>query len=556
MLIAAVCDGHATEAQQIRLSKLLREDAEARQQYLQYVDLHAALAEEDLGLCAEEFVRPRAMSTISSKGDSVPAFDKRRSSVASASSWRWLLVTTALVAILIFGSTWLFTESTRKVAGTLEKPAPLKNHSVATMLLSEQCRWLATDLDEGQRLSPGRIVLQIGTAVLRFDGGAELVMVGPAAIDLKTAARVQVDHGDVIVRAESGAEGFVVTTPTSQVIDLGTEFAVKVRQSGATEVHVLDGEVSYRGINTADELARILRAGEGVAIDENGNPRAVAMDSPRFQEFVNRINPGTRADLLTVYEGFNYSPGTLPLEKSDVGIGWNSSWRHASLPFLTASSNEKSQSDFKIVHGEIRVAWPVPGGRLGMLELPPGPATFARELQSPISLDRDDVTYFSLMVHLKGDGGSLPPKHDSRSQVDRLYLIFGAPDNLNQSHVTFGYSNGRIPFVQLAGGAKFDSPVEMPRAGTSLWIGKIVSRRNGKDEVYLRVYSESDSLDYAEPTAWHIASHGTQLNGKLDRIILHTDGSHTRIIDELRIGPTWRSVAPITTSVPKEDAQE
>ena len=162
--------------------------------------------------------------------------------------------------------------------------------------------------------------------MIRFDGGAELVMSGETSLLLRSAGSAELLLGDVVVRAEEGAEGFVLTTPTSEVIDLGTEFAVKVNRVGDTEVHVLDGEVSYRPIDAADELAKILQAGEGIAIDRVGRPRAVPMNSPRFQEFIRRVNPGSRSDLLTAYEGFNYSPGILPLEQSTVGIGWTGPW--------------------------------------------------------------------------------------------------------------------------------------------------------------------------------------------------------------------------------------
>jgi len=37
------------------------------------------------------------------------------------------------------------------------------------------------------------------------------------------------------------------------------------------------------------------------------------MNAPRFQELVNRINPGSRTDLMRAYEGFHYSAGALPL---------------------------------------------------------------------------------------------------------------------------------------------------------------------------------------------------------------------------------------------------
>lgn len=88
------------------------------------------------------------------------------------------------------------------------------------------------------------------------------------------------------------------------------------------------------------------------------------------------------------------------------------------------------------------------------------------------------------------------------------------------------------------------SPQTLPADQTTLWIGKIVSRKDGDDEVYFRVYGEEDVLEYAEPSTWHVVTRDTDLDAQLDLVLLSSEGTMDRIIDELRIGPTWRSVAP------------
>ncbi|MHC2065853.1 FecR domain-containing protein [Bremerella sp. T1] len=538
-LFSSVCDNRATEEELARLSRLLREDQEVQDLFLKYVDIHAALADEALPVIESNIINYASKSAVVK-------------SLGIGYS-KWLLASAASIAILLGLGALASYSFIANQSGNSSPHPYLQATPIATMLLAENCQWLEKSVREGQRLEAGRISLEFGTAVLRFDGGAELVLIGPSEIDLQTPSRVQLNHGDVVVRATSGAEGFVVNTPISQVIDLGTEFAVKVSHSGATEVHVLDGEVSYRGTTTADELSKILRAGEGIAIDEYGRPRAVPMNSPRFLEFVNRINPQSRSDLLTAYEGFNYSPGILPLEKSTVGIGWKGPWRHPHPRQGLMSGNDLSSDNFDIVHGEINVAWPVPGGRLGMLKLPSTSTTYVREFEHPINLDSDNVTYFSLMTQINEPSdiaaGESTTQH---ADAERMYLTFGSSDHFAKAHITFGYAGNFIPFIQLSGGSKFDSPVQVPQSQTSLWIGKIVSRRDGDNEVYLRVYNESDVLDFAEPTAWHVVSRKVRLGGELDRIVLHSQGRSSRIIDELRIGPTWRSVAPIASDATQE----
>ncbi len=522
-LLSAVCENRATADDLARLAELLRDDPAARDEYLRYIDLHAALSDEAL---------PAVESDIIDYGPeaATPAQNNNRRAYA-----KWLFAIVASLAVFAGVALLVSRKPGEKIADL-----PAANFvllpPVATMLLSDNCSWTGAELAEGQRLNPGRFDLESGTAVLRFDGGAELILSGPVAVDLQTPGSVLVHRGDVVVLATGGAEGFVVSTPTSRVVDLGTEFAVKVARGGETEVHVLDGEVSYRGINQADELSNILRAGEGVAIDENGQPRAVPMNSPRFSEFVNRINPGSRADLLTAYEGFNYSPGSLPLEQSMVGKGWMGPWRKR----LSAEGGkpEKTPDRLQIVHGEMGVSWPVPGGRLGMLKLLPDVSTYVRDLEHTIDLNRDGVTYISFM-HRQIETPTATSRESS------FFLTLADSDDLVRN-ITLGYGNNLLPVIQSTGGAKFTSPVPMHGDGATLWIAKIIASKSGEDEIYLRVYSRADTLDYAEPAIWHVVTQNVNLTGGFDRVVLRVKGEHSQLIDEIRIGPTWRSVAPIT----------
>lgn len=419
------------------------------------------------------------------------------------------------------------------------------NAEVVTLLLEEECVWSTRGpFTEGQRLGTGRIELESGTAVLRFDGGAELVMVGAVVLDLQSADRVLVHVGDVVVRATDGAEGFVVTTPTSEVVDLGTEFAIKVDRRGTTEVHVLEGEVSYRKLDAPADLVKILRAGEGVSIDRRGRPVAVPMNSPRFQEYVQRLNPGSRTDLLTAYDGFNYSPGILSLDESTVGIGWAGPWRRRLPTEQTAPVGDESPDHLEIVHGQLNVTWPVPGGRMGMLKLPAQSVYYLRPLKDAIELDRDSVTYFSLMVR------ETSRPDENRQHRERVRLTFRSLKDYYSGYISFGHGSGYQPRVRTGDGTLHASPNLMPAEQTTLWTGKIVSRAQGEDRIYFRVYGEEDVLGYAEPATWHVVTDDVDLKAHLDCVLLSSEGATCRLIDELRIGPTWRSVAPMQESEP------
>ena len=533
-LTSAACDKRATDAELARLAELLRDDPTARDEYMRYVDLHSALSDETLPAFESDIVD---YCVGSERLPIEPEGRKTRNK-----SMRWLAIAASVAVVAGIG----FLAARQpfiNVANNNRIPSPVALSPVATMLLSEDCRWTGHELSEGDRLNAGRIELESGTAVLRFDGGAELVMIGPTAIDVQSAGSVLVLNGDVVVRATDGAEGFVVTTPTSEVVDLGTEFAVKVRQGGVTEVHVLDGEVSYRGLNASDELSKILRAGEGVTIDEKGHPAAVPMNSPRFQEFIRRINPRTRVDLLIAYEGFNYSPGVLPLDESTVGKGWAGPWRKRLPNERTLPAEDASPDHFEILHGEMNVTWPVPGGRLGSLKLPGGGVYYVRPMAERVQLNRNGVLFFSLMVR----------ETERRTSKDRprerLRLTLRSSKDYDGQAISFGHGPGYRPTVRTGDGISHTSPLVLPPEQTTLWIGKIVSREQGEDEIFFRVYGEEDVLDYAEPATWHVVTRGVELDASLDLVLLSSEGKTARLVDELRIGPTWRSVAPMTEIV-------
>ncbi len=529
-LISAACDGRATDEELAELTRRLRDDLEARDEYLRYVDLHSALSDEVLPAHASAVV---AYQLGSDRGQNANL------SAASKGRFGWYIAIAASVVIVAVIVGFRTVSSPSQIVGRAGDGERAATVPIATLLYSEDCKWQGNALSEGQPLHPGGIHLVSGTAMARFDGGAELVLVGPAAIELLTPASVRLQHGDVVVRASNGAEGFVVATPISEVIDLGTEFAVRVQRTGATEVHVLDGEVSYRGIHAAEQLSKILRAGEGVIIDETGRPRAIPMNSPRFHEFVSSINPQPRSDLLQAYEGFHYSPGNLPLNESTMGRGWNGPWRLRHPRGVWGDLEHASQENLTIVHGEIDVAWPVPGGRLGALKLPPEKLEYERHFRHPIDLDSNSVTFFSLMVQTVA-------ATTDRSSPDRMQLSFAGSPGRQETSVTFGIVGARLPFIRLPSGAKVDSAVRLPTTDIMLWIGKIVTRKNGNDEFCFRAYSAHEQLNFTEPATWQVEGRAASLPALLDRVVLRCDSSRGIIIDELRIGPTWRSVAPIS----------
>src|SRR4029079_3191328 len=68
-------------------------------------------------------------------------------------------------------------------------------------------------------------------------------------LEIVSVNEAKCGYGQMRVHVPPHARGFKLTTPDAQVVDLGTEFGLKVSDAGKAEVHVFDGEVEvYPGV--------------------------------------------------------------------------------------------------------------------------------------------------------------------------------------------------------------------------------------------------------------------------------------------------------------------
>ena len=108
-------------------------------------------------------------------------------------------------------------------------------------------------------LSAGRLSLRSGRAVLCFLSGVTLTLEGPCDVDLITNTRVFCREGKLRVRVPEGAEGFVVLSLGSALVDLGTEFAMNVEADGRSRVRVYEGAVDASLLDWRGYPKRTLR---------------------------------------------------------------------------------------------------------------------------------------------------------------------------------------------------------------------------------------------------------------------------------------------------------
>ena len=124
------------------------------------------------------------------------------------------------------------------------------------------------------RVGLGEIRLTSGTLTLAFDPGAVVKLEGPAELQVLSGTRIRAVRGRIMARAEGNAKGFSIETPSTVVVDQGTEFGVEIDASGRTGVVVFEGlvDVSFRnGSDDSSTMTKQLSQGEALSIARSGS---------------------------------------------------------------------------------------------------------------------------------------------------------------------------------------------------------------------------------------------------------------------------------------------
>lgn len=515
-LCGKVRDDSITENETRRLEAALRDDAEARTFYLRFLQLDALL-ERNLPPAEEwEAAEPIAFSPT-----------RRRR------SFGWMAAAAAII-VAVTGYFLLPSNNSE----------PKSKTTFATLVLAEDCRWEGKPPVEGQRVGSNRLELASGFAVVRFDGGAEAALSGPVGLEITGPASAALQQGEVVVRAEEGAEGFRLSTPRGELIDLGTEFAVRVDDDGETELHVHEGEVGVGG-DFENRSDNIIEAGDAVQLRENSEAfRPLAHDAPRFAELLARAGPKEQRDRMMAYEGFHTEPGVYPPDELNLGHGWAGPWR----PRLESEKKghlEKASEEMTVAHSRMDVAWPIKGGKAGMLEMPSGPSVWIREMKKPLRTGEWSIRYFSFLVtepDLK-----VGRKDDGKWERNDLRFTLRSSEEYFGESLSIGWGREQQPCVSMDHGVISKSLRRIPENTTVFCVAKIMTRKSGEDRVNFRFYTAEDELDIVEPAEWDVTLDGIALSADLDLLVLTSNSAAIRYVDEIRFGPSWRSVTPVDT---------
>jgi ferric-dicitrate binding protein FerR (iron transport regulator) len=245
-LCNAVVDGTLSDAQKTRLTGWLAASEPARRYYVRAMHLSASLCSYASEMQVEA-------------PDAVPAAKIIRLGVGS---WLGFLAAAACLVLAVY----VFWHRPTRDSSSASLQA---DEHVARITGAKDCRWAgaapANYLRKGQTLE-----LAAGFAEITFDCGAQVVLEGPASLDLNSAWDATLRRGTLKANVPTEAMGFRISNASVEVVDLGTVFTMIADGSGAADVLVLKGMVETSSHDSAGQRTIVLHENQSRHFAQSG----------------------------------------------------------------------------------------------------------------------------------------------------------------------------------------------------------------------------------------------------------------------------------------------
>jgi ferric-dicitrate binding protein FerR (iron transport regulator) len=158
------------------------------------------------------------------------------------------------------------------------------------IVTSRDAVWNKSSQIHGDVLMGRKIQLSEGHSKIELLNGVRLILEGPVDLEIVSDDEIRLFQGSLVADVPKNAIGFRVQTENSEIVDLGTVFGVATSSDGASEVHVLEGEVMARPRNRAEFVH--LTEDRGLVIDATQQVTEIKSDPERFL----RALPGQSAE--------------------------------------------------------------------------------------------------------------------------------------------------------------------------------------------------------------------------------------------------------------------
>lgn len=398
---------------------------------------------------------------------------------------------------------------------------------IATIADSRECRWKSNSvLPVEKRLTAGMIELESGVALIEFDGGAKLALQGPARLELISSKLARLHQGNATVRCEDGAYSFSLQTPTSTVIDLGTEFGVAVESSGVSEVHVLDGEVEVADTSGKEqENTSFLGVGETMIVASNGAPQRVDASTRNWvRDYSTRADRAAKDAAPKVLARDSF-PADLNVEKPFArGTGWSGAWRQST------NGSKKGELHFASLEPLTKL------DRQDGLSMILGWGEARRSLAQPILPSHAQTVYLGLSLHRME-----PTQRDKNGKLSEATFFFrSSKDPSTLLGVALSGFN-RWVVREPGGWERSDQPAT--GNGPYYMVAKFEFNPRLGNKVSVAGYDLDRPIPSEEPEVWNLVSKRqlAKITVPLDVIALQARQTPFKF-GEITLGNSWKSV--------------
>lgn len=236
-LADAMFDGRIDSLRMQRLESLIVNDLGCMQAYVERMTFHGELLQG-----AEERTPEQAAVAVLKEFSRAVRLRERHNWIMQF----WIYSAMAATVLLVVGTAYVFTDGFQGTPlGVISSLSENAQSETSPMDLGRVVR-----LRELFTIKSGIVSLQLPNVTVD--------VLGPATLQLENSSRITLKSGTVKARVSTGGEGFVVTTPDAEVVDLGTEFLVHHNTESGTDVSVRQGRARASLLNWGGKPTKIL----------------------------------------------------------------------------------------------------------------------------------------------------------------------------------------------------------------------------------------------------------------------------------------------------------
>lgn len=344
---SALHDNCLSSAETATLEKKLLADQQSRRLYIRYSRMCAGL-EWRVGRSFDVLADELYGGVDQAPARREPSHTRRKSPAVP----RWAIASIStfaavLVMVLVAAQLWRV-----PAKGPNTPTAAVVAHVGRTI----DCVWSddMQALQTGDALTAGQdLELTAGRVEVEFNGGAKVVLDGPASLRLRGSDDWKLQRGRMTVHLPGDHRGLVLETPAVRVTRCSADFAIEVDANQRTGLHVFDGQIEAR--RNGDEEAIQLTAGMtqdflaagSIARDDAADVKWIGLpeplpSSPELEHWRElRTQLSERRDVLGYYTFEQVGDGNTLPNVAKYGVGGvgavnRARWRPGRIPGKTA----------------------------------------------------------------------------------------------------------------------------------------------------------------------------------------------------------------------------